>query len=50
MVRWLREMGIDIQAASHLLGQAVRYDIGNVYDPAYTVACRLSKQWLPKRI
>ena len=49
MVRWLGEMGLDIQAASHLLGQAVRYDIGNVYDPAYTVACRLSKQWLPKR-
>jgi acetamidase/formamidase len=48
MVRWLGEMGLDIQAASHLLGQAVRYDIGNVYDPAYTVACRLSKQWLPK--
>jgi amidase len=50
MVRWLGDFGIDIQAASHLLGQAVRYDIGNVYDPAYTVACRLSKKWLPKRI
>ena len=49
MVRWLGEMGLDVLAASHLLGQAVRYDIGNVYDPAYTVACRLSKQWLPKR-
>jgi amidase len=24
----------------------VRYDIGNVYDPAYTVACRLAKKWL----
>ena len=48
MVRWLGEMGLDVLAASHLLGQAVRYDIGNVYDPAYTVACRLSKQWLPK--
>jgi acetamidase/formamidase len=48
MVRWLGEMGLDVLAASHLLGQTVRYDIGNVYDPAYTVACRLSKQWLPK--
>jgi len=35
-------------AASHLLGQVVRYDIGNVYDPAYTVACRVAKKWLPR--
>jgi amidase len=49
MVRWLGEMGLDVLAASHLLGQAVRYDIGNVYDPAYTVACRLSKAFLPRR-
>lgn len=48
MVRWLGELGLDVEAASHLLGQAVRYDIGNVYDPAFTVACRLSKRWLPK--
>ena len=48
MVRWLHEYGFDITGAGHLLGQAVRYDIGNVYDPAFTVACRLSKQWLPK--
>ena len=48
MVRWLGEYGLDVTAASNLLGQAVRYDIGNVYDPAFTVACRLSKQWLPK--
>lgn len=48
MMRWLAELGLDAVASSHLLGQAVRYDIGNVYDPAYTVACRLSKQWLPK--
>ena len=48
MVRWLAEYGLDTLAASHLLGQTVRYDIGNVYDPAYTVACRLDKKWLPK--
>jgi len=48
MMRWLAEMGLDTTSASHLLGQAVRYDIGNVFDPAYTVACRLPKQWLPK--
>jgi acetamidase/formamidase len=49
MVRWLGELGLDVLAASHLLGQTVRYDIGNVYDPAYTVACRLDKKGLPKR-
>ncbi|SEI14051.1 Acetamidase/formamidase [Rhizobium tibeticum] len=36
-------------AASQLLGQVVRYDIGNVFDPAYTVACRVAKRWLPVR-
>lgn len=50
MVRWLGELGLDTVAASHLLGQVVRYDIGNVYDPAYTVACRIEKKWLPKRL
>lgn len=49
MRRWLMEgYGLDIHAASHLMGQTVRYDIGNVYDPAYTVACRISKAWLKK--
>lgn len=47
MLRWLEaDYGLDTTAGSHLLGQAVRYDIGNVFDPAYTVACRLSKRWL----
>jgi hypothetical protein len=31
------------------MGQTNRYDIGNVYDPAYTVSCRMPKRWLPKR-
>lgn len=47
MVIWLgEEHGLDVSDASHLLGQTVRYDVGNVYDPAYTIACRLEKQWL----
>ncbi len=50
MSLWLLEdWGLDIVATSHLLGQTVRYDIGNVYDPAFTVGCRLDKKWLPKR-
>ena len=31
------------------MGQVVRYDVGNVYDPAYTMVCRIAKKWLPKR-
>ena len=29
--------------ASHLLGQCVRYDVANVFNPAYSVACRLDR-------
>jgi acetamidase/formamidase len=44
MLRWAGEaLGIDAVEASHLLGQAVRYDIANVFNPAYCVACRLEK-------
>ena len=48
MLRWLGEdYGLDATAASHLLGQTVRYDLGNVFDPAYTMVCRVEKRWLP---
>ena len=47
MLAWLgSDYRLDPVAASHLLGQAVRYDIANVFNPAYSVACRLSKRWL----
>lgn len=50
MLRWLTtEYGMDAVAASILLGQAVRYHLGNIFDPAYTMVCRLSKRWLPAR-
>ena len=50
MLRWLAaDFGLDATAASHLMGQVVRYDIGNVFDPAYTVACRVEKRWLEGR-
>ncbi|MBB4567081.1 acetamidase/formamidase family protein [Rhizobium leucaenae] len=50
MLRWLAsDYGLDKTAASHLLGQVVRYDVGNVFDPAYTMACRVSKAWLQRR-
>jgi amidase len=47
MVRWLeRDWKLDVVAASTLLGLCVEYDIGNVFDPAYTVICKLPKRVL----
>ncbi len=49
MLRWLgTDFGLEPTAASHLMGQVVRYDIGNVFDPAYTIACRIAQRWLPR--
>jgi len=49
MLNWLMaDYGFSSASASHLMGQAVRYDIGNVFDPAYTIACRMPKAWLPR--
>ena len=48
MVRWLQEdFGLDARAAHILLGQCVEYDVGNVFDPAYTMVCKIKKQFLP---
>ena len=48
MLRWLiADYGLDPVGASTLLGQCVRYDLGNIYDPAYTMACKLERRWLP---
>jgi acetamidase/formamidase len=47
MLRWLQaDYGLDAREASTLLGQCVAYDLGNVYDPAYTMVCRLAKRHL----
>jgi amidase len=49
MLQWLAaDFGLDRIAAGHLLAMAVRYDVANVYNPAYTVACRLARSALPK--
>jgi acetamidase/formamidase len=48
MLNWLTtDYGLSINAASHLMGQVVRYAVGNVYNPAYTMVCRIEKRWLP---
>jgi amidase len=41
-----QDYGLDARASSVLLGQCIRYDIGNVYDPAYTVVAKLEKRLL----
>jgi acetamidase/formamidase len=48
MLRWLQEdHGLDAVGASILLGQCVEYDLGNMFDPAYTMVCKIAKRWLP---
>jgi amidase len=45
MLRWLKEdYGLDATSASLLLGQCVKYDMGNVFDPAYTMVCKVPKE------
>ena len=47
MMRWLgQDYGLDARAASILLGQCVRYEVGNVFDPAYTIICKVEKSLL----
>ncbi|HVL25359.1 MAG TPA: acetamidase/formamidase family protein [Thermomicrobiales bacterium] len=47
MVRWLHDgYGLDTYAASVLLGQCVEYEVGNVFDPAYTMVCKVPKRVL----
>ena len=44
MVRWLQQdYGMDARAAGLLLGQFVKYEVGNVIDPAFTMVCKLPR-------
>jgi acetamidase/formamidase len=50
MLRWLQQdYGLDALSANILMSQCVEYDLGNVYDPAYTMVCKLPKRVLPPR-
>ena len=50
MLRWLQaDYGLDALGANLLLSQCVRYDLGNIFDPAYTMVCKLNKKWLPNK-
>jgi acetamidase/formamidase len=47
LLRWLAEdYDLDTADASTILGQCVEYDLGNIYDPAYTMVCKLPKKAL----
>jgi len=45
MLRWLQaDYGLDSAEANFLLGMHVEYDVGNIFDPAFTMVCKLSKE------
>jgi acetamidase/formamidase len=44
-----QDYGLDKRASSALLGQCIRYEIGNVFDPAYTAVAKVEKRLLPER-
>jgi amidase len=49
MLRWLQaDYGLSAAEANLLLSYAVEYDLGNMFDPAYTMVCKMAKNWLPK--
>ncbi len=50
MWRWLQDgYGLDAVGAHILMGQCVEYDLGNIYDPAYTMICKIPKSVLPAK-
>ncbi|HJP31547.1 MAG TPA: acetamidase/formamidase family protein [Candidatus Latescibacteria bacterium] len=45
MLGWLQsDHGLSARAAHQLLGQTVAYDLGNIFDPAYTMVCKIRKE------
>lgn len=49
MALWLQEgYGLDPIGAQTLMGMVVDYEVGNVYDPAYTMICKMPKTLLPR--
>ncbi len=44
LLGWLMEdYDLDERSASILMGQCIRYDLGNVFDPAYTMVAKMEK-------
>ncbi|HEY6836482.1 MAG TPA: acetamidase/formamidase family protein [Gaiellaceae bacterium] len=42
------DYGLDYAAVSTLLGQSIRYEVGNVFDPAYTIVAKVEKGLLER--
>jgi amidase len=43
-----QDYGLDYRAGSALLGQCIHYDVGNVFDPAYTAVAKVEKALLER--
>jgi amidase len=49
MLRWLEEdYGFTKRESNLLLGYAGEYDLGNIYNPAYSMVCKLRKSYIPQ--
>jgi amidase len=49
LLKQLRDdYGLDSRAGSAFLGQFIRYDVGNVFDPAYTMVAKVEKALLER--
>ncbi len=47
MARWLQsDYSLDGRGAALLMGQVVEYEVGNIFDPAYTMVCKMPKKVL----
>jgi acetamidase/formamidase len=48
MLVWLQQRyGYTAAEANLLIGFAVEYEVGNMFDPAYTMICKIPKRLLP---
>lgn len=51
MCRWLHEAyELEEREMSILLGQSVEYAVGNVFDPAYTMVCKMPKRLIERLV
>ena len=49
MIHFLeQDYGLTTREAHVVMGEAVEYDLGNMFDPAYTMICKMSNSWLSR--
>jgi amidase len=49
MVRWLKsDFGLNAYRANLLLGMGVEYEVVNVFDRAYSMVCKVSREVLQR--